>query len=64
LQRFLKVLAVRRAAMEKQRLDIEAVLEEIDMLECQCEALLGDNAEGAAAARAELALRIDRASVS
>lgn len=63
LQRFLKVLAVRRAAMEQQRRDIEAVLEEIDMLECQCEALLGDNAEGAAAARAELVRRIDRASV-
>jgi hypothetical protein len=33
------------------------------MLERQCEALLGDNAEGAAAARAELVRRIDRASV-
>ena len=64
LQRFLKALAVRRAAMEQQRLDIEAVLAEIDMLERQCEALLGDNAEGAAAARAELVRRIDRASVS
>lgn len=64
LQRFLKALAERRAALEQQRRDIEAVLAEIDMLECQCEALLGDNAEGAAAARAELARRIDRASVA
>ncbi|HAF56377.1 MAG TPA: MerR family transcriptional regulator, partial [Thauera sp.] len=63
LQRFLKALAERRAALEQQRRDIAAVLEEIDMLECQCEALLGDNAEGAAAARAELVRRIDRASV-
>ncbi|MBP6491052.1 MAG: MerR family DNA-binding transcriptional regulator [Thauera sp.] len=63
LQRFLTALAVRRAAMEQQRRDIEAVLDEIDMLERQCEALLGDNAEGAAAARAELVRRIDRASV-
>lgn len=63
LQRFLTALAVRRAAMEQQRRDIEAVLQEIDMLERQCEALLGDNAEGAAAARAELVRRIDRASV-
>lgn len=63
LERFLKVLAVRRAAMEQQRLDIEAVLLEIDMLEQQCHALLGHNAEGAAAARAELARRIDRASI-
>ena len=64
LQRFLKALAERRAALEQQRRDIEAVLEEIDMLGCQCEALLGDNAEGAAAARAELARRIDRASIA
>ncbi|HAY09754.1 MAG TPA: MerR family transcriptional regulator, partial [Thauera sp.] len=63
-QRFLGVLTVRRAALEQQRKDIEAVLDEIDMLEQQCQALLGDNAEGAAAARAELARRIQRASVS
>ena len=62
LERFLNVLTARRAAMEQQRLDIEAVLLEIDMLE-QCHALLGHNAEGAAAARAELVRRIDQASI-
>ncbi len=63
LERFVKVLTARRAALEQQRLDIEAVLLEIDMLEQQCHALLGHNAEGAAAARAELVRRIDRASI-
>ena len=63
VDRELDLLDLRRAAMEQQRRDIEAVLQEIDMLERQCEALLGDNAEGAAAARAELVRRIDRASV-
>ncbi len=63
LERFVKVLTARRAALEQQRLDIEAVLLEIDMLEQQCQALLGHNAEGAAAARAELVRRIDRASI-
>lgn len=63
LERFVKVLTARRAALEQQRLDIDAVLLEIDMLEQQCHALLGHNAEGAAAARAELARRIDRASI-
>jgi DNA-binding transcriptional MerR regulator len=54
LQRFLRVLAERRAALIQQREDIEAVLGEIDMLERQCAALLGDNVAGAALARAEL----------
>ncbi len=63
LERFVKVLTARRAALEQQRLDIEAVLLEIDMLEQQCHALLGHNAEGAEAARAELVRRIDRASI-
>jgi DNA-binding transcriptional MerR regulator len=58
LQRFLKSLAVRRAALEQQREDIEAVLGEIAMLEKQCHDLLGDDAVGAAAAKAELAKRI------
>lgn len=60
LERFLRVLAERRASLEQQRRDVEAVLEEIDMIERQCQALLGDNAEGAAAAKAELARCIDR----
>lgn len=63
LERFLNMCALRRAALEQQRLDIEAVLLEIDMLEQQCHALLGHNAEGAAAAKAELARRIDKASI-
>lgn len=58
LQRFLKALAVRRAALEQQREDIEAVLGEIAMLEKQCNDLLGDDAAGAAEAKAELAKRI------
>ena len=58
LQRFLKVLAERRAALEQQREDIEAVLGEIAMLEKQCAGLLGDDAAGAAAARAELTRRM------
>lgn len=62
LQRFLGVLAVRRAALEQQRLDIQAVLLEIDMLEQQCHALLGKNVEGAAAAREELEKHINSAS--
>lgn len=61
LQRFLRILADRRAEMEQQQRDIEAVLREIDMLEQQCHALLGKNAEGAAAARAELVRHIDQA---
>ncbi|HRP97329.1 MAG TPA: MerR family DNA-binding transcriptional regulator [Rhodocyclaceae bacterium] len=58
LRRFQKVLAVRRAALEQQREDIEAVLGEISMLEKQCNDLLGDDAAGAAEAKAELAKRI------
>jgi DNA-binding transcriptional MerR regulator len=58
LQRFGKVLAERRAALEQQREDIEAVLGEIAMLEKQCADLLGHDAAGAAAARAELAKRM------
>ena len=63
LQRFLTALAVRRAAMEQQRRDIQALLQDTDILEHQSEPFRGDNAEGAAAARAELVRRIDRASV-
>src|SRR5574338_647544 len=62
LQRFLGVLAARRAALEQQRLDIQAVLLEIDMLEQQCHALLGKNVEGATAAREELEKHINGAS--
>ncbi|MFN3986666.1 MAG: MerR family transcriptional regulator [Rhodocyclaceae bacterium] len=58
LRRFLKVLATRRAALEQQREDIEAVLGEIAMLEKQCTDLLGDDPAGAAEARAELAKRV------
>ncbi|MDD2875401.1 MAG: MerR family DNA-binding transcriptional regulator [Azoarcus sp.] len=64
LERFTKVLAERRAALEQQRIDIEAVLIEIDSLERQCNALLGHNPEGAAAARAELKKHIDSASTA
>lgn len=58
LERLLKVLAVRRAALEQQREDIEAVLSEIAMLEKQCTDLLGHDPEGAAQARAELERRV------
>ncbi len=58
LERLLKVLAVRRAALEQQREDIEAVLGEIAMLEQQCINLLGHDLEGAARARAELVKRV------
>ncbi|MDY0072545.1 MAG: MerR family DNA-binding transcriptional regulator [Thauera sp.] len=61
LQRFLRILATRRAEMEQQQRDIAAVLREIDMLEQQCHALLGENEEGAAAARAELQRHINQA---
>lgn len=61
LQSFLKVLAARRATLEQQREDIEAVLGEIGMLEKQCHSLLGHNAAGAAEAKAELAKRIHSA---
>ncbi|ATE61371.1 MerR family transcriptional regulator [Thauera sinica] len=62
LQRFLTVLSARRAALRQQQLDIEAVLLEIDMLEQQCHALLGKNAEGAEAAREELEKHINSTS--
>lgn len=42
LERFLQILAVRRAAMEERRQDIDAVLREIDTLEARCLALLRD----------------------
>ena len=47
LLRFLIVLADRRAALEQQREDIEAVLGEIDVLEKQCSELLGHDTERA-----------------
>lgn len=59
LQRFLTVLAARRAALEQQRLDIDAVLLEIEMIEQQCHALLRRNVEGAEAAREELEKHIN-----
>lgn len=40
LQRFLKLLADRRAALAQQLEDIEVVLGEIDLLERQCTSLL------------------------
>ncbi|MBL8445116.1 MAG: MerR family DNA-binding transcriptional regulator [Zoogloeaceae bacterium] len=61
LQRFLKVLADRRASLEQQREDIEAVLGEIAMLEKQCTDLLGHDTAGAAQAKAELARRMLKA---
>lgn len=42
LERLLEVLAVRRARLKQQREDIEAVLAEIDAIEKQCRALLGN----------------------
>ena len=58
LSKFLAVLAARRAALEQQREDIVAVLDEIGMLERQCLALLAENPAGAAEARAELVARV------
>ncbi|HRQ57463.1 MAG TPA: MerR family DNA-binding transcriptional regulator [Azoarcus taiwanensis] len=58
LERLLKVLAERRATLEQQREDLEAVLGEIAMLEVQCTNLLGHDTEGAARARAELVKRV------
>jgi DNA-binding transcriptional MerR regulator len=40
LRQVLSVLARRRAALEQQREDIEAVLAEISRFECQCQSLL------------------------
>lgn len=58
LQRLLKALSARRAALEQQREDIAAVLDEIGMLEKQCVDLLDDDAAGAARAKAELDKRL------
>jgi DNA-binding transcriptional MerR regulator len=41
LERFLEVLEKRRGALEQQREDIEAVLEEITTFEQQCRELIG-----------------------
>jgi len=41
LERLLEVLAERRARLEQQREDIEAVLAEVDAIEKQCRSLLG-----------------------
>lgn len=48
LLRFVEVLERRRAILEQQREDIEAVLGEIAQLEAQCRNLLGERGEGAA----------------
>lgn len=48
LHRFLEVLEKRRAILEQQREDIEAVLGEIAQLEEQCRSLLGARGEGSA----------------
>ncbi len=64
IERFLKALSARRAVLEQQRLDIDALLSEIDMVEQQCRAVQGRDAEAAAEARAELARRLDRACVT
>lgn len=58
LKRFVDVLDERRRALEQQREDIVAVLDEIGMLERQCLALLAENPAGAAEARAELVARV------
>lgn len=42
LERLIEVLAERRARLEQQREDIEAVLAEIDIIERQCRNLLDD----------------------
>ncbi|MEW6163713.1 MAG: MerR family DNA-binding transcriptional regulator [Pseudomonadota bacterium] len=41
LERLIEVLAARRARLEQQREDIEAVLAEIGAIEAQCRGLLG-----------------------
>ena len=41
LERFVEILEKRRSALEQQREDIEAVLEEITSFEQQCRELLG-----------------------
>lgn len=57
LRHFLVVLAERRAALEQQREDIEAVLMEIDLLEQQCSDLLGHDPDRAVDERAEVVRR-------
>ena len=47
--------------LEQQRRDIEAVLDEIGMLERQCLSLLGHDAQGAEAVRQELQARVEAA---
>ena len=59
LQQFLRVLSVRRAAFRQQREDIEAILDEIAILEKQCLDLLDHDMAGAAEAKAELNKRIN-----
>lgn len=44
IREFLRVLAERRATLEQQRRDIEAVLAEIGQLEAQCHAALAEEA--------------------
>jgi DNA-binding transcriptional MerR regulator len=44
LVKFLSVLSRRKAALEQQRKDIEAVLSEIRRFEKQCQEILGDDA--------------------
>ncbi len=43
IREFLRILAQRRAQLEQQRRDIEAVLAEIDMLERQCREALAES---------------------
>jgi DNA-binding transcriptional MerR regulator len=56
LSKFVTVLARQRAALERQREDIEAVLAEIGSLETRARELLGDEA-GKAAGKKNLAKR-------
>lgn len=58
LLHFLVVLAERRAALEQQREDIEAVLSEIEMLEGQCSDLLGHDPARAVEERAEVVRQV------
>jgi DNA-binding transcriptional MerR regulator len=51
LERFLQVLKKRRSALEQQREDVEAVLDEIASFEQQCRVLLKKNTGGKAKKR-------------
>ena len=51
LERFIEVLEKRRASLEQQREDIEAVLEEITSFERQCRELLGQQHHDRSVAR-------------